>query len=181
MQIRNGNKYRKLAIITTSAGAVLLIISVIRGIMMLVALSSGIPIHTLRDLSFGVINFAFDFAIPFVGGIILIAAGLALLDIEFDKVKSESKSAVKKIARNHEMKVTGKMLNSGDKAILSIISDKGSVLQSDLVSLSGFSKVKVHRIVRKFENIGIVKVTRFGITNRVVLVGEKNSAFREKA
>jgi hypothetical protein len=181
MQVRNGIKYKRLAIVTTSTGAVLLIISVIRGVMMLVALGDGIPIHTLKDLSFGVINFAFDFAIPFVGGIILVAAGMALLDIEIAKVKSKSRSEIKRIVRNHDIKVTGKMLNSRDRAVLDILSGKQSMLQSDLVAISGFSKVKVHRIVRKLENIGIVKVTRFGITNRVVLIGEKNSAFHKKA
>ncbi|MEM0201868.1 MAG: winged helix-turn-helix transcriptional regulator [Candidatus Micrarchaeaceae archaeon] len=174
-------RYDRLAIVTTSTGAILLIISIIRGAMMLVALSNGIQIHTIRDVSFGVINFAFDFAIPFIGGIILIAAGMALLNIEFNSIRDTSTMEVRRNARNREIKITGKMLNDGDKKILDMLTKDGSMLQSDIVSVSGFSKVKVHRIVRKLENIGLVKVSRFGITNRVMLVDNKSSAFNVKA
>ncbi len=174
-------RYDRLAIVTTSTGAILLIISIIRGAMMLVAFANGIQIHTIRDVSFGVINFAFDFAIPFIGGIILVAAGMALLNIEFNSIRSISTLKVRRSSRNHEMRITGKILNEGDKKVLEILSGDGLMLQSDIVSVSGFSKVKVHRIVRKRENIGIVKVSRFGITNRVVLVDNKSSAFNVKA
>ena len=174
-------RYDRLAIVTTSTGAILLIISIIRGAMMLVAFASGIQIHTIRDVSFGVINFAFDFAIPFVSGIILIAAGMALLNIEFNSIKKNSVLEVRRSARNHEIRVTGKMLNDGDRKVLGMLSKDGLMLQSDIVSVSGFSKVKVHRIVRKLENAGLVKVSRFGITNRVVLVDSKSSAFNAKA
>ena len=174
-------RYDRLAIVTTSTGAILLIISIIRGAMMLVAFANGIQIHTIRDVSFGVINFAFDFAIPFVGGIILIAAGMALLKIEFNSIRSTSALEVRRSARNHEIRITGKMLNDGDKKVLDMLSKDGSMLQSDIVSVSGFSKVKVHRIVRKLENAGLVKVSRFGITNRVVLVDSKSSTFNAKA
>ncbi|MCL4387639.1 hypothetical protein M1567_00605 [Candidatus Marsarchaeota archaeon] len=174
-------RYDRLAIVTTSTGAILLIISIIRGAMMLVAFANGIQIHTIRDVSFGVINFAFDFAIPFIGGMILIAAGMALLNVEFTSIRSSSTSEVRRSARNHEIRITGKMLNAGDKKVLDMLSKDGSMLQSDIVSVSGFSKVKVHRIVRKLENVGLVKVSRFGITNRVVLVDNKSSAFNAKA
>jgi len=142
---------------------------------MIAAFFSGIPLHTLRDISFSVLNISFDFVIPFVGGIILIIAGITLLNIEFGEIRIRNKQEIKKAVRTSEIKVTGKMLNKNDREILDMISANGQMLQSDIVVKSGFSKVKVHRIIRKLENIGIIKSTRFGITNKIMLVKDKNS------
>ncbi|MCL4404616.1 MAG: winged helix-turn-helix transcriptional regulator [Candidatus Marsarchaeota archaeon] len=174
-------RYGKLAIVTTSTGAILIIISIIRGAMMVVAFANGIPVHTIRDVSLSVLNIAFDFVIPFVGGIILVAAGMALLEIEYKSIRTRSREEMKRTARSREIRITGKMLSDNDRVVLGLLSKNGSMLQSEIVVMSGFSKVKVHRIIRKLENINIVKSTRFGITNKVMLVGDKNYELRKKA
>ncbi len=159
----------------------MLIIALIRGSIMLIAFLNGVPLHTFRDISVNVLNVAFDFVIPLIGGIMLVAAGVVITNTRQDTYSTTKRRAYTQKLKTQKYSIIGKMLNDNDRAILSLLSKSNTMLQSDIVSLSGFSKVKVHRILRKLENMGIVKTSRFGITNRIILTTDKSSAFSKKA
>lgn len=69
----------------------------------------------------------------------------------------------------HKKKVALEILQGDEKALFVIISEKEEILQSDLVLESGFSKVKVSRVLQKLERKSLVKRKPFGNTNKVVL------------
>jgi uncharacterized membrane protein len=60
-------------------------------------------------------------------------------------------------------------LDEDEKKVFKIVKDKGSVYQSDLIKETGFSKVKVTRIVDRLEQKDLVERKRRGMTNLVVL------------
>ena len=47
--------------------------------------------------------------------------------------------------------------------------NNGEMTQSDLVRRTNLSKVKVHRIVKRLESLGIVSKYPYGITNKIKL------------
>lgn len=64
-----------------------------------------------------------------------------------------------------------------EKSVVKKILDKdGEILQSRLVKETTFSKVKVHRILKKLENKGFIKKSSYGNTNKVE-VNEKLKNF----
>ncbi|MDD4497721.1 MAG: hypothetical protein PHV51_06180 [Methanosarcinaceae archaeon] len=69
----------------------------------------------------------------------------------------------------HKKKVALEILQGDEKALFVIISEKEEILQSDLVLESGFSKVKVSRVLQKLERKFLVKRKPFGNTNKVML------------
>ena len=61
-------------------------------------------------------------------------------------------------------------LDDGEKKMYDIIKGKnGSAYQSDLIKETGFSKVKVTRILDKMETADIIERKRRGMTNIIVL------------
>lgn len=67
-------------------------------------------------------------------------------------------------------KVDASLLDEEEKKILSFLQQgKGSVFQSELQKHSGFSKVKVSRLLDKMEQKGIIERKRRGMANLVVL------------
>ena len=60
--------------------------------------------------------------------------------------------------------------SDGEKKIYDVIKSKdGSAYQSDLMKETGFSKVKVTRILDKLESMNILERKRRGMTNLIVL------------
>lgn len=59
------------------------------------------------------------------------------------------------------------ILPGDDRKLLRLIIERKSILQNELVPLSGLSKVKVSRIVSRFEQRGIVKKSAYGNTNMI--------------
>jgi len=61
-------------------------------------------------------------------------------------------------------------LEGDEKTVASLVQEAGgSLYQSDLVAKTGFSKVRVTRILDKLENDGVLERKRRGMTNIVVL------------
>ncbi|MBI3035785.1 MarR family transcriptional regulator [Candidatus Woesearchaeota archaeon] len=54
-------------------------------------------------------------------------------------------------------------------AIGELEKNNGALTQSELVRNTGLSKVKVHRIVKRLESLGIVKKYPYGVTNKIKL------------
>ncbi len=75
----------------------------------------------------------------------------------------------KKITKEHYQKILSG-LGSDERSVLEAVLDsKGAVFQSELVNKTGFTKVKVTRIIDRLEGKGLVERKRRGMTNVVVL------------
>jgi|SRR3989344_3579466 len=87
--------------------------------------------------------------------------------------KEEERIIVKKIKEKVEVKrklVDYSKLDKDEKLIVKIIEEaNGAIFQADLVEKSGFSKVKVTRILDKLEGKQIIERKRRGMTNIVLL------------
>ncbi|MBU5689758.1 MAG: hypothetical protein QXM68_00435 [Candidatus Aenigmatarchaeota archaeon] len=69
-----------------------------------------------------------------------------------------------------------KKLNNDEKQLVQkLVESDGAVFQSDLVERTGFSKVKVTRILDRLEGMGIVERKRRGMTNIVIIKNRPNN------
>lgn len=109
---------------------------------------SSIPIESVFGYIFASITGVF--------GLFLILA-TKQREIEITKQRSKLIEAIKS-------------LSNEEKKIYEIIRDSdGIIFQSDLILKSGFSKVKVSRILDKLEIKGIVERRRRGMSNVIIL------------
>ncbi len=75
----------------------------------------------------------------------------------------------KKITKDNYQNIM-KDLNKDEKTVLeNIINSEGSAFQSELIEKTGFSKVKISRLLDRLEGRGIVEKRRRGMSNMVVL------------
>lgn len=97
--------------------------------------------------------------ISLMGSIISILAGLSLLDILRKREKT-------KVAND----IIETMTTPDEKIVLSELENAGGELtQSDLVKKTGLSTVKVHRVVKRLEQLGILAKYPYGMTNKIRL------------
>ncbi len=61
------------------------------------------------------------------------------------------------------------ILPEDERKVIKVIIDKRNITQSELRYLTGLSKVKISRIVSKFEQRGIIEKKPYGNTNLIVL------------
>ncbi len=163
-----GKDRRRFAVVITVVGALLLLASVFRGAVLIIGIARGIiVIATPRDLNINVMNVIFNFVIPLAGGSLLIMAGNTLMRIHDETVKKMATRRSAEAVRSERTSVINRVLNSDERGMLELITSRDFVLQSDLMALTGYSKVKVHRMLKKLETKGLVRKSRFGITNRV--------------
>jgi predicted transcriptional regulator len=104
-----------------------------------------------------------------IAGVILVI-GLFLI---FTKEETKIITKIKKQKIHVEKKnkpIDYTKLNKDEKIIIKNIEDaNGTIFQSDLVEKSGFSKVKVSRLLDKIEGRQLIERKRRGMTNVVVL------------
>lgn len=97
--------------------------------------------------------------ISFLGSVISIFAGLSLLDLLRKKERKE-------ITKD----VVDSMILPDEKIVIKELeNNNGELTQSDLVRKTKLSKVKVHRIVKRLESLGIVSKYPYGVTNKIKL------------
>jgi len=96
-----------------------------------------------------------------LGGLISIASGVAIRNLTHEK-------EVKKLKRD----LTELYLTDEEKKLLGEIERAGSITQKELTDVTGYSRVKVHRILEKLESRRVVKRVPYGLTNKVVLETE---------
>jgi uncharacterized membrane protein len=61
-------------------------------------------------------------------------------------------------------------LNEDEKTVINkIIEENGETFQSNLINKTGFSKVKITRILDKLEAKGLIERKRRGMSNLVVI------------
>jgi len=74
-----------------------------------------------------------------------------------------------KISKANYQKVISELDEEEKKVFEIILSSQGSVFQSELVSKTGLTKVRVTRVLDKLEGKGLIERKRRGMTNVVVL------------
>ncbi len=75
----------------------------------------------------------------------------------------------KKITKENFQKVLDELEEDEKNVFEKIIESKGTIFQSDLVEKTGFTKVKVTRILDKLEGKALIERKRRGMTNVVIL------------
>lgn len=98
-------------------------------------------------------------SVNFFGSFISIAAGLSLITLLRSKESKE-------ITRN----VVDSMIMPEEKRVMKELEEHGGELtQSEVVKMTGLSKVKIHRVIKRLEALGIVIKYPYGITNKIKL------------
>lgn len=93
------------------------------------------------------------------GSIISIMAGLSIYFLLRKKEKEELTKGMLNV-----------ILTPEEKKVIDILEKSGRELtQSDIVSRTGLSKVKVSRVIKRLESLRIVKKYQYGMTNKIVL------------
>ncbi|MBU4501918.1 MAG: MarR family transcriptional regulator [Nanoarchaeota archaeon] len=113
----------------------------------------------------GTIEFQTNVSIGIMAFIILIGIYLVF----FGKEKTTISKEAKKISKEEYKKVLAKMVEAEKKVFEKIIESEGSIFQSELIEKTGFTKVKVTRILDKLEGRGLIERKRRGMTNVVIL------------
>lgn len=161
---------QRFSILIISVGVVLIVMSLIGGASTLILLAKGTPIRTFLDARTDVMNFTYHFILPFVGGILLLLSGSTLMNLSSSLLHKNYTARGRERFAKEKDRMLDVMLNSDEKQVLGLVGEKpDGALQSDLVIKSGFSKVKMHRILKKLENKELIRRGRFGITNRVFM------------
>lgn len=163
------NNIESFGILVLIVGAFLLLVSAIKGTYMIIAFIKGIPLYSISDIRVNVINVFFNFLIPFVGGLLLVVSGLTMLKYRNYTVRQSARNRLTKRFNVERSNLINSMLSADERKVLSILNSEGGILQSELPVKSGFSKVKVHRILKKLEGMNMIKRSRFGITNKVFI------------
>jgi uncharacterized membrane protein len=89
--------------------------------------------------------------------------------IETKVVKVKEQITPKEITKDNYKKVMSEMADDEKLVLEKIIEAQGTIFQSDLVEKSGFTKVKVTRILDKLEGKAVIERKRRGMTNVVIL------------
>lgn len=171
LDIGDIDRIHRFGIVIFSVGIMLMVIAVIRGVTLTLALFGGFYIiRSIRDLSTNVISVIFNFVIPFIGGLLLVISGNILFRLYKYEYKRDFYSKSKNRIRKDRDMIISSVLSRDEMEIVNILKARdGKSLQSDLTGLTGFSKVKVHRLLKNLENKGVVRRSRSGITNSVFL------------
>jgi len=105
--------------------------------------------------------------------VIAIMAGWLLYNAYFAKPPAPAEAAPAeqgaKASPAKKRKIAATELDSDEAKVVAIINEgSGSVYQSDILKKTGFSKVKVSRLLDRLEQKGLLERKRRGMTNLVV-------------
>lgn len=105
-------------------------------------------------------TFSWTIIIAYGLGFVMLVIGVYLTF--HDRLKTEEKKGFKKINLSR--------FNDEEKKCYEILKNNGgSSYQTDLIKETGYSKVKITRILDKLESMGILDRKRRGMTNIIVL------------
>ena len=99
------------------------------------------------------------YIITIFGGFILILSGFSIFRL-----------TKKKEIEHLREEMAGIFLLPDEKRVFDILKiSGGEMTQKELVSKTGLSKVKIHRILNKLENNGIIKRYPYGMTKKIII------------
>jgi len=120
----------------------------------------------------GSISFETNISLGITAFVALIGLYLIIFGEE-KKTKGEGKDGAKAepipITKERYEKVLAKLNADEKNALEKVIESQGTIFQSDLVEKTGFTKVKVTRILDRLEGQGVIERKRRGMTNVVIL------------
>jgi len=100
------------------------------------------------------------FSITFlIMGIISLLAGFSIWNLVREKEIKTTKKAILDVFLLPEEK---KVLNEIEKY-------GGTLTQSEIVKTTGFSRVKIHRIIKNLEKKNLIMKQQYGMTNKIIL------------
>ncbi len=121
----------------------------------------------------GTINFQTNISMGIMILIFIIGLYLIFFGKEeriITKIKTVKEQVKTKKITKENYKDVMNQLNGDEKHVFErIIESSGTIFQSDLVEKTGFTKVKVTRILDRFEGKGLIERKRRGMTNVVIL------------
>lgn len=103
-------------------------------------------------------------AILIIGLVLVFSKEKERIIVRTKKIKDELAEKLKQ-----EKEKNLKLLDKEEKVIYGIIIKEKSMFQADLVDKSGFSKVKVTRILNRLEGKNLIERKRRGMNNIVIL------------
>jgi len=122
----------------------------------------------------GTINFQTSVSIGIMVFVILVGIFLIffakeekITETKIVKIKEQIKP--KEVTKENYKKVMSDLADDEKIVLEKIIEAEGTMFQSDLVEKSGFTKVKVTRILDKLEGKAVIERKRRGMTNVVIL------------
>lgn len=102
-------------------------------------------------------------------GVILLIGLYLVFSEQLDKMFFKPEASAKKITRTSFNKVLRTLSTDEKKVFGKLIDAHGSIFQSELVEKTGFSKVKITRVLDKLEGRDLIERKRRGMSNTVVL------------
>jgi uncharacterized membrane protein len=160
----------RLALFDLIIGAIIIVGALISAGAMALTITKGIQTHTYDVLRVYVDRIVLDILVPLVGGIALVFTGYRMIKTAEHSITIDRKKEIRNSTSITRNRVIDTVLSNDEKRIFNLIKEsKGGALQSDIVVYTGFSKVKVHRILKSLENKELIRRGRFGITNKVML------------
>ena len=98
-----------------------------------------------------------------IGGVICLTNGLAIRQLTHDKEIKKARA-----------ELTELLLNPDEKHVINELQKAGGELtQKNLTDLTGYNRVKTHRIIQRLEAKKIVRKIPNGQTNKIILEKEK--------
>lgn len=91
-----------------------------------------------------------------------------LLAIEFLALGGLTALTLKDRISRGQLEKTLKILPPDDEKLMKVILDEKKILQQDLVDKTGVYKMKVSRLMHKFEDAGVVEKKQYGNTNLIM-------------
>ncbi len=157
-------------ILTMIVGAILILSAIVGGISFVISLVKGLVGHTLKDVRALILDIVLEFCVPLIGGIMLIFSGVSVMRNESAVFDRQIVSSTRRKVVKQKEQIINVFLNPDEKRVMELAKeDRNGALQSDLVIKTGYSKVKMHRILKSLENKGLIKRGRHGITNKVLV------------
>lgn len=95
---------------------------------------------------------------PLILGIISAVAGFSIWDLIREKEIKSAKKAILDV-----------FLLPEEKQVIDIISKNSSPTQNEITKITGFSRVKVHRILKNLERKNLIQKQEYGMTNKIIL------------
>ncbi len=174
MQARSKNGWFQLLLM--ALGSIMIVGTAVTASSLAIAMANGIRFHTVNDVRATVARFVFELIVPLFSGALMIAAGISMLDRDSEAAKRSVRLMAAQKSERHRTKLLDALLEPDEKSMLDTISGSNGLLQSDLTALTGYSKVKVHRLLKKLEAKQLIKRSRAGITNKIFVndISNKN-------
>ncbi|MGC8567639.1 MAG: helix-turn-helix transcriptional regulator [Candidatus Micrarchaeia archaeon] len=148
-------------------GLLLIFTAIIFGISIMVSLFKNVPLKDFNSINIITYSLFARFIVPLIGGFLLVLAGVFMINLQ-------EGSAIAKRQKPKKQQVNGlpiaisRYFNKDEQRILELVkSHKEGMLQSDIVAITGYSKVKVHRVISMLEAKDMIVKSRFGITNKI--------------